>query len=96
MSIQYFDASKTFKLDAGNTSYVIRIFTGGYLVHLYYGAKISDENLDYLLVKVGHDSVVPQTPSAPDTRWFSCDIAPFEYPGNGVGDYRPAALQIKD
>lgn len=96
MSIQYFDNFKTFKLDAGDTSYVLRVFTGGYLVHLYYGAHISDENLDYLLVKVGHDSVVPQTPSAPDTYWFSCDIAPFEYPGNGVGDYRPAAVQIRN
>ena len=79
-----------FHLRAGDASYVFTVFHG-FLLHLYSGAAVSDDDLEYLLVKVGHDSVVPRPA---DTRegWFSCDIAPAEYPANGTGDYRPSAI----
>ncbi len=95
MSIKFNKNNKTFKLDANETSYIIKIFDGGYLLHLYYGAYISDDDVDYLLVKVNHDSIVPNSPDVP-YHWFSCDIAPFEYPGNLCGDFRPSAVSIRN
>lgn len=81
-----------FHLRAGDASYVISIFHG-FVLHLYAGPAISDDDVSYLLVRVGHDSVVPRPADTPE-GWFSCDIAPFEYPAFGTGDFRPAAVMI--
>ncbi|MBQ4591824.1 MAG: alpha-galactosidase [Clostridia bacterium] len=82
-----------FHLTAGDASYVISIFHG-FPLHLYAGPAISDDDVDYLLVRVGHDSVVPRPAHTPE-GWFSCDIAPFEYPAYGSGDFRPSAVMVK-
>ncbi len=82
-----------FHLRAGDASYIIEIFHG-FVLHLYAGAAISDDDTEYLLVKVGHDSVVPRPADTPE-GWFSCDIAPFEYPAYGTGDFRPSAVMVK-
>ncbi len=83
----------TFHLVAGDASYVITVFHG-YPLHLYAGRAISDDDVSYLLVRVGHDSVVPRPAHTPE-GWFSCDIAPFEYPAYGSGDFRPSAVMVK-
>lgn len=82
-----------FHLTAGDASYVISVFHG-FLLHLYAGPAISDDDVEYLLVRVGHDSVVPRPAHTPE-GWFSCDIAPFEYPAYGSGDFRPSAVMAK-
>lgn len=82
-----------FHLRAGDASYVISVFHG-YLLHLYAGPAISDDDVSYLLVRIGHDSVVPRPADTPE-GWFSCDIAPFEYPAFGTGDFRPSTVMIK-
>ena len=45
MPILYNEQTKTFRLDAKDSSYAFRITELGYLVHLYYGAHISDSDL---------------------------------------------------
>ncbi len=82
-----------FHLRAGDASYVVGVFHG-FVLHLYSGAAVSDDDLTYLLVRVGHDSVVPR-PADTTEGWFSCDIAPFEYPAYGTGDFRPSAVMVK-
>ncbi len=82
-----------FHLTAGDASYVLSIFHG-FPLHLYAGPAISDDDVEYLLVRVGHDSVVPRPAHTPE-GWFSCDIAPFEYPAYGSGDFRPSAVMAK-
>ena len=82
-----------FHLRAGDASYVLCSFHG-FLLHLYAGEAISDDDVTYLLVKVGHDSVVPRPADTPE-GWFSCDVAPFEYPAFGTGDFRPSAVMVK-
>ena len=83
-----------FHLQAGDASYIISIFQG-FPLHLYSGPAISDDDVEDLLVRVPHDSVIP-LPAHPENNWFSCDIAPFEYPGFGTGDFRPSAVMVKD
>ncbi len=82
-----------FHLTAGDASYVISVFHG-YVLHLYSGPAISDDDVEYLLVRVGHDSVVPRPHDVSD-GWFSLDIAPLEYPAYGTGDFRPSAIMLK-
>ena len=82
-----------FHIRAGDASYVLCSFHG-FLLHLYAGEAISDDDVTYLLVKVGHDSVVPRPADTPE-GWFSCDVAPFEYPAFGTGDFRPSAVMVK-
>ena len=40
MSISYSEASRIFKLDTDNTTYMIGISPEGYAGHIYYGKKI--------------------------------------------------------
>jgi len=82
-----------FHLRAGDASYVFSVFHG-YLLHLYCGPAVGEDDLEYLLVRVGHDSVVPR-PFDTSENWFSLDIAPQEIPAYGTGDYRPSALMIR-
>lgn len=82
-----------FHLQAGDASYIFSVFHG-FLIHHYCGAKVDDDDLEYLMVQVKHDSVVPH-PYDVEEDWFSCDIAPFECPTNGTGDCRPAALSLR-
>lgn len=82
-----------FHLRAGDASYILRVFHG-FVLHLYAGPAISDDDVSHLLVQVRHDSVVPR-PADTEEDWFSCDIAPFEYPAFGTGDFRPSAVMVK-
>jgi len=82
-----------FHLKAGDASYVFSSFRG-FLVQLYCGPAVHDDDLEYLLVKLWHTSQTPLTGEAPED-WFSCDIAPFEYPSNGCGDFRPSAISVR-
>ncbi len=82
-----------FHLTAGDASYVFSVYHG-FLIHHYCGPRVSDDDLEYVMVQVNHDSTVPH-PADVEESWFSCDIAPFEYPANGTGDYRPAAISLR-
>lgn len=87
--------NKVFKLDTKETSYIIAVGEGGYLIHQYYGAYVSDDDLSYYAIYQGHGSVCPK-PAFKTEKYFSADINRLEYSVNGTGDYRVSALQIKD
>lgn len=90
-----FDAEKRiFKLDSKDSSYVMMIGEGDFLLHLHYGAKLDSTDLSYLSTVLGASSVSPNSPDVDDYN-FSLDNVLQEYSGNGVGDFRPAAIQIK-
>ena len=42
MPISFDAATRTFKLDTATSTYMIRVYDEGYLLNLYYGAKIPD------------------------------------------------------
>ena len=83
-----------FHLHAGDASYILSVFHG-MVLHLYSGPAISDDDVEDLLVRITHDSVIP-LPGHIKENWFSCDIAPFEYHGFGTGDFRPSAIMAAD
>lgn len=91
MPIYFDERSKTFHLDAKDTSYIIQIAPCGYLAHVYYGRRLPDADMGYLL----RFDTPPFTPLTNDReRLGFVDTLPFEYPCFGIGDYRESALRI--
>ncbi len=92
-NISYAEDIVLFKLDAKNTSYVFGATDDGYLIHAYYGEKIEDEDLTYLL-RLTENPWTLKT-NARDKGTFM-DAHAFEYPCHGTGDYREPCLMVMD
>jgi alpha-galactosidase len=93
MSIRYNEKNETFRLDANNTSYIIAVVDDEkFLGHVYYGNKIIDEEVNYLMR-------LEETPFVPGTnnrdRGNFLDSFPMEYPTFGLGDHRESCLQVQ-
>ncbi len=94
MNIQFDERNRVFKLDTEHTSYLIAIVDEeGFLGHVYYGAKISDTDVTYLL-RTWENPLVPSKNNRDRSSFL--DAFPMEYPGNGVGDYRESAIAVQD
>lgn len=94
MDVTYDEKSKCFKLDTENTSYVVCIADEeGFAGHAYYGKKIRDADVSYLL-RTGEPPFVPSKNAR--ERGSFLDSFPMEYPGTGCGDYREGAIQVLD
>ena len=95
MQIKFHEESRLFQLDSKNSTYAFQINEGGYLVHLYYGKKLSSlQGLEKNAFRGVYDSLSPQNPYV-DDPYFSLDIAPLEFPCNGAGDFRISALSVR-
>lgn len=92
-NVSYAEDIVLFKLDAKNTSYVFGASDDGYLIHAYYGKKIEDEDLTYLL-RLTENPWTLKT-NARDKGTFM-DAHAFEYPCHGTGDYREPCLMVMD
>lgn len=93
MEISYNNASRVFKLTSKNSTYMIGITDeAGYIGHIYYGKKVEDTDLVYLL----RTKESPFTPSVNkrDTLSF-LDSFPMEYSTHGIGDYRESCLSVE-
>ena len=95
MPISFDPAKRLFRLDTKTSTYAFFVYRENYLVHLYYGAKIPDSDLEYLMYRGKFDSLSPWNTKVDDPD-FSADITPFEYPTNGAGDMRIAALSVRN
>ncbi len=93
MAIAYNESTKTFKLDTEHTTYAFGVQDEfGYLLHYYYGAYVSDDNLAYL----ARTTEAPFTPTVnPKDKTSFLDCAPYEYPTGGLGDFRDHCLEIR-
>ncbi|MBQ7980511.1 MAG: alpha-galactosidase, partial [Oscillospiraceae bacterium] len=92
-NVSYAEDIVLFRLDAKNTSYVFGATDDGYLIHAYYGKKIEDEDLTYLL-RLTENPWTLKT-NARDKGTFM-DAHAFEYPCHGTGDYREPCLMVMD
>lgn len=93
MGIKYLEKERLFKLDTPDSSYVCGLFDKeGFLLHLYYGSRISDDDIRYM-------SRIYAYPFSPDKnnrdRGMFLDGAFFEYPAEGLGDYRECCLDVE-
>lgn len=94
MAIHYQSENRIFTLHTARTTYQMKVDEFGFLLHLYYGAKVFG-NMDYLLTR--YDRGFCGNPSdTGNDRTYSMDKQPQEYPGMGIGDYRNSALIIRN
>lgn len=93
--ILYDESRRLFRLDAGASSYAFYVGDGGYIHHLYYGARLTDSNLTYLDHTIQTSSFSPLQPGVED-GYQSLDVIMQECSVNGTGDFRASALQIRD
>ena len=93
MGVTYDEKERIFKLDTPNTSYILGVVDEeGFLGHIYYGKKLKDGNVSYLL-RTQEPPFVPSKNNRERCSFY--DTFPFEYPTGGVGDYRESAISIR-
>lgn len=90
--IQYDCRHQVFKLDTPATSYVCAIVDGGYLGHVYYGRKLEDTDLSYLL-RTEESPLVPSV--NPREKVSFLDTFPMEYSFGGTGDFRESCIGVR-
>ncbi len=91
--ITFFPETRTFHLNAGDTSYIFYIDGDGAIVHLYYGPHLESADLiplqDYRPLAFS-----PYHGEALSTH--SPDVLMQEYPNHGIGDYSPSAVVVRN
>lgn len=93
MNITYNEQNRVFKLDTAHTSYCIGIVDDDNFVgHIYYGRKLTEDNLTYLM-RTTEPPFVPSQNNRDRTSFL--DTFPMEYTGNDLGDYREGTLTVR-
>ena len=92
MPIIYNEKNKTFHIKTKNTSYILKILESSHLIHLYWGKRISTENLDYIIDYGEHGSFLAETNEA---KAFQLESMMQEYPSYGSTDLRSPGFEIK-
>ena len=92
MGISYNQEERVFRLDTPGSTYLISIVDEeGFLCHTYYGRRIPDDNMGYLLR-------LPAGGVDFRNNGRQADLMgrlPVEYPGHGLGDFRESCLQAE-
>ena len=68
MAIIFNEQQKTFKLDASNSTYIIKIYEEGYLLNLYYGRKIPESSIEGFEIRARNAAFSPYDPALGDGR----------------------------
>ncbi|MFR4986175.1 MAG: alpha-galactosidase [Lachnospirales bacterium] len=92
--IYFNEIDKIFTIQTENSTYQIKIDKYNFLSHIYYGNKICEGSMDYL-VKDG-SIVFSVNPAESEDRNFSLEILPQEYSSCGIGDYRISSINLTD
>ncbi len=94
MAIVFREENRIFALETAHTTYQMKVDDYGFLLHLYYGGKVSGD-MDYLLTY--SDRGFSGNPyDAGLDRTYSMDVLPQEYPGLGIGDFRSSAVAVRN
>ena len=92
--IIYNKANNTFTLHTRNTTYQMKVDQYGVLLHTYYGARVTDADLSYL-IRQADRGFSPNPSEAGHCRTYSLDTLPQGYSTCGVGDFRLASLELE-
>lgn len=95
MSVRYIESKKTFLLQTKNSTYQMKVSEYGYLLHLYYGERLEDEDLSYL-IQLKDRGFSPNPNEAGHDRTFSLDFLPQEFSSDGSCDYRLSSIEVKN
>ncbi|WP_039764141.1 alpha-galactosidase [Caldicellulosiruptor sp. F32] len=92
MPITFNPQTGMFFIEAKNTSYVIKLFKGKFLSHVYWGKKIREFGWTDFDVTGGR--AFGATPD-PNDKTYSFDTMLLEYPAYGNSDFRHPAYQVQ-
>ena len=91
--ISYNEKERVFKLDTPGTSYMIGIVDEeNFVGHIYYGKKLKEAEAAYLM-RTGEPPFVPGRNNRERCSFYDC--FPFEYPSNGLGDFREGCISVR-
>jgi alpha-galactosidase len=94
MGIRFIEKYNVFKLDSKDTSYIISIVDEEkFLGHVYFGKKVIDEDIDYLM-RINEPPYVPSKNNRDRVSFY--DSFPFEYSTHGIGDFRESSIRVID
>ena len=82
MSIFFNEEKNIFTLQTKNSTYQMKVDEFDFLIHLYYGNKIEQGNMEYLITKT--DISFSGNPFEANDRTFSLDVIPQEYSSVGI------------
>ena len=90
--IHYNCETKSFLINGKNYSYAVYINRAGFLQHIYYGRKIEENDLAYLVKTHG----AAAEPAPEDLNMdLATDVMPSECGRFGRGDFRPATVIVR-
>ncbi len=95
MAIIYEEGTRTFHLQAADSSYVFQVTPSGYLVHLYWGRRIRPADVSHLAEASTLLRAFSPGPVSSDGKPFSLDTTPQEYPSFGTSDLRTPAFHVQ-
>ena len=86
-------ANNIFTLQTKNSTYQMKVSEHGHLLHLYYGSKIADKDVSYIIPQVirSHES---NPDEAGEDRVYSLCAYPQEFSSNDAGDYRVPSIEL--
>lgn len=93
MRIHFDEAKKIFEIQTNNTTYLMGLAYDRYLAHAYYGSKLEDTDVQYLL-RAPYETEF-------EKYWFNrekvekMDSLCHEYSAGGLGDFRDTPLMIR-
>lgn len=92
MPITFNPQTNMFFIEAKNTSYVIKLFKGKFLSHVYWGKRIRE--FEWTDFDVTYGRVFGPTPD-PHDKSYTFDTMLLEYPAYGNSDFRHPAFQVQ-
>ena len=87
-------SSRVFTLNTKNTSYQMKADGYNILLHTYYGPRVREEDLSYL-IQYADRGFSPNPNEVGGDRTYSLDTLPQEYSTCGVGDFRLPSIELE-
>ena len=94
MAICFDKAAGAFTLHTAHTSYQLKIGDYGFLLHTYYGPR-AEGDMSYCIIPRDRGFSGNPYEAGSESRGFSADTLPLEYPCEGSGDYRFTAFGVR-
>ncbi|MBR2728727.1 MAG: alpha-galactosidase [Lachnospiraceae bacterium] len=93
MNIRYFEKDRIFKIDTDHVSYVMAVMDDQqFLEHVYFGRRLGDSDLRYLLRHQEPPFLASQNPG---DRGKVLLVMQHELPGELTGDHREGAVTVR-
>ena len=96
MAIVIDEKNRIFTLHTKNSTYQMKADSFGTLLHTYYGKRLDDSDMSYLIVNRDRGFSGNPYECGGRDKTYSLDVLPQEYSCYGTGDYRISALKVQN